>query len=514
MPAAIPVTGYPSDYRAPGIGIELIMAQGESISGSGSRDVVFVMPMGASGTYVANTLYGPIKSESEVATGSGNGFALHRGVRSFIARNKQATVYVLPMAATTGGSPAKATGTLTLTGTTATATFVWTFPCLDEEVSVLIVTGDTPTIIAANVAAIINAKTWLPITAVANVGVVTFSAKDFGVRGGTATHTPYRVTGVSPGSGITAAFVAIGTATAGADGSTTEAAQLATALAAIAGRQFYYYVYDNFASSTCLAALKLAIANKALPRYGRRGYVISGFVGTVAAFTTLANGANYERIECGVQPYSKHDPATIAGQLAASHQLKRETNPAFGFVNYAGAEWSLQPTDSQYWADEDDINDAIAAGASYIQSKPGGSYLVMSLTTRSKDGSGTYADFRAAESHRISVADAFCTELQSRLAPRLGDGLMAHPKLPDGTADPNAKIARGVTTEFTIRPTYTNLLGEFYAAGYTQKLPQSEASLQVVCSPINSGRIESGLSLYAIDVLSQVTVRVAEASAA
>ena len=71
-----------------------------------------------------------------------------------------------------------------------------------------------------------------------------------------------------------------------------------------------------------------------------------------------------------------------------------------------------------------------------------------------------------------------------------------------------------MTTEFTIRPTYTNLLGEFYAAGYTQKLPQSEASLQVVCSPINSGRIESGLSLYAIDVLSQVTVRVAEASAA
>lgn len=513
MPAVIPVTGFASNYRTPSIGLELVFAQGESIGGAGARQCVQVGPKLASGTWTANTLYGPIKSEQEVIDGAGAGSCLHRWFRKFAKANKRASVYILPCAETSGGTPLQAIGTMAITGT-ATSDKTWTFMVCDEEISVFIKTGDLAATVATNIRAIVNGKTHLPVTAAGTAGDVAFTSKHFGIRGGNGTYNPLRITGVTPGNGISATFADVGATTAGAEGTTTEAANITTALQTIDGRLFYYIGYDNFGNSTAMAAIKSHIANKSLPRYGRRSYAISGYNGTVAAYTTIANGLNYERIGCAVHPRSQHDPATLCAQLMASVQLKHETNPAFGFINYAGADWDLLPTDSQYWLDEDDINDAIAAGASIIANKVGGTYLVMNLTTRSKDGSGTYADFRAAEAHRVSVADAFAAEWTSTMATYLGKGFKEHPKLPNGLPNPNARVAPGVATEFTMRPPTIKLLSDYENAGYTQRLDDSVASFQMVKSPINAGRAEAGLNLYAIDVLSQITCRIAESSAA
>lgn len=513
MPAIVPVTGYPSDYRTPGIGMELVFAQGESISGSGSREILITGPLLATGTYVAGTLYGPIKTEYEVEVGGGAGGCLHRMFRKISRANKSATVYILPCAETTGGSPIKATGDMVLTGT-ATANFTFTYTICEEEISVYVKTNDTAATIATNIRAIVNAKTYLPVTAAGSSGSVLHTAKHFGTRGGTGTYSPLVVRAASPGNGITLTCALIGATTAGAEGSTTEAASLTTALATVDGRQFYYYCYDNGGNATAVAAIKTHLANKALPRYGRRGYLVTAYNGTLANFLTIANGLNYERNEYALQLNGDNDPATLAGQLVASEQLVRETDPANGMINYAGPEWDLKPALSQYWPDEDDINDAIAAGGSIIVSKVGGTYLAMSLTTRSKDSSGTYADFRAAESHRISVADYCASDLTTAVAPLIGQGFKAHPTTAAGVPDPNALIPENVQTPFTIRPTFVSKIGAWERAGLTQKSTQSLASLVVEASPINSGRLESGLSLYARDNLSQITCRIAEASAA
>jgi phage tail sheath gpL-like len=513
MPAAIPVTGFPSDYRTPDVGIEILFAQGESISGSGSRTCVLVGPKLSTGTYTANTLYGPINSPDEVGAGAGLGSALHRAARKIAAADKTLKVYILPFAETSGGSPVQAVGNLVISGT-ATADFVWTIPVVDDEVSVFVRTGDTAATVATNIRAATNAKTWLPVTAAGSTTTVAFTSKHYGVRGGNGTYNPFKIGAVAPGNGLTATFADVGATTAGADGSTTEAAALTTALATIDSQQFYYLGYDFFGNSTAMAAVKAHIAAKNSPRTGLLTYGISGYNGTTAAYTTIANGLNYECIECGVQPYAPSDPATIMGQLIATHHLNRETRPQAGFVNYAGAEWSLKPSPAAYALDKDDINDIIAAGGSPIVSKTGGTYLAMSLTTRSKDASGTYADFRAAESHRISIAHYCATDLKAAIAPQLGQGFMEHPKLPNGKPDPNARIPDGVATDFTIKPMYLKKMRQWYEAGMTQKLEQSQASLNVVKSPINAGRLESGFSLYSIDILSQITVRMAESSAA
>lgn len=513
MPAIIPVTGYASDYRVPSIGMELAFAQGDSISGSGAREILIITPILATGTYVAGTVYGPIKSEAEVAAGVGPGGRGHRIFRKIAKANKGATVYILAVAETSGGTPVQAIGNMVLSGT-ATSDKVWSFTICEEEIQVFIRTGDAAADIATRIRAIINAKTWLPVTAAGSAGTVAITYKHFGTCGGDGTYNPIRVRGVSPANGITATIADVGATTAGAEGSTSEAAALTTALASVEGRYFYYYAYDNFGNATAMAALRAHIANKNLPRNGRFAYLVSGYNGTGSAFTTLANAHNYECFECALQPYGYHDPATLCGQLVASLQKVRETDPANGMINYAGPEWDLMPAPTQYWLDEDDINDLMAAGASVIASRPGGTYLVQSLTTRSKDSSGTYADFRAAESHRVSVAHFCAVDLRAAIQPMLGQGFKAHPKLPSGDPDPNARIARNVVTDFQIKPTFVKKIIDWENAGLTQRSADSLASLTVVKSPINAGRLESGFSLYARDNLSQITCRIAEASAA
>lgn len=513
MSAIIPVTGFASDYRTPGIGIEIVYAQGESISGAGSREILVIGPILASGTYTPGTVYGPIKAEADVKAGGGTGGRLHRMVRKIMAANKTASIYVLGYAETSGGTPLQAVGNWVISGT-ATATFQWPINLCGEDISIYVRSGDTASTVAAALRTAINLKTYLPITAGGSTGTVAITAKHYGTYGGNGTYNPLRVRALAPGNGLTVTMAEVGATTAGAEGTTTETSLLTTALQAVDGRYFYYYAYDNFGNTTAMAALKAHIAGKSAARYSRYAFAVSAYTGTTATFTTIANGLNYERVECGVMPYADVDPSEVCGQLVASIQLVRETDVANGLVNYGGPEWDLPPAQTQYWLDEDDVNDIIAAGGSPIVSKVGGSYLAWSITTRSKDASGTYADFRAGESHRISVGDWCALDLRSALATRIGQGFMAHPKLPDGKPDPNARIARGVATDFTIRPVFTDKFDAWYEAGLTQKVDQTRASLVTIQSPINSSRLESGFTLYARDNLAQITVRMAEGSAA
>jgi len=494
--------------------MEIVYASGDSISGAGAREILIVGPKLAAGTYTAGTVYGPIKTEAEVITGAGAGGRIHRIFKQLSKCNKTATVYILPYAETTGGSPAQAVGNWVISGT-ATSSFNWPLNICGEECSLYIKTGDDYAAVATALRALVNLKTYMPFTAAGSAGTVAFTSKHYGTSGGNGTYNPLRIFADAPGNGLTVTMAEIGATTAGAEGSTTESATLTTALTAVDGRYFYYYAYDNFANTSAMSALKTHIAAKSAPRYGRLAYLLSGYNGTVAAFTTIANGLNYERMECGLQPYADVDPATICGQMVATHQLVRETDMANGLINYAKADWALPPTSrTAYWVDEDDISDGIAAGASMIVSKTGGTFLAISITTRSKDSTGTYADFRAAESHRISVADYCALDLKSTLSIYVGQGFKAHPKLANGNPDPNAKIPRGVTTDFTIRPIYIAKINEWEAAGLTQNATATIASLTIAKSPINAGRLESGFSLYSRDNLSQITCRIAEASAA
>ena len=58
-------------------------------------------------------------------------------------------------------------------------------------------------------------------------------------------------------------------------------------------------------NAAALANIKTHLAGKALPRYGRRSYLVTAYNGALAGATTIANGLNYRRIVCQTSNYRR-----------------------------------------------------------------------------------------------------------------------------------------------------------------------------------------------------------------
>lgn len=513
--ALLPITGIPSSYRYPGQFAQINFGQGPSTAAAGRRGVCFVMPMlAAGGTWSANGFY-QVRKEQDAASGAGEGSPAHRAVRAFLAANKTAKLYVVPYLPTLGGSPATATVDVTF-ATNATATGVAELRVCGELCSAAYHSGDTPTIVAALMRDSINGKPWLPVSAAASSGVLTISAKIAGASQGTATYGQFQVrAAVTPGTGITVtpASAEVGSTVAGADGTTTEAANLLTALNTLAAvRQYYLGV--SMHDATGLGHLKSHLATKSEPNPGLRSVGVGAYPHTLAAGQTLATALNYERIRIGWQNDGDDDVATIVGNLAAVFQIEEERDSAASFDLYrVPGRWNVKPAyDRADWPDMDDCNDAINDGLIPIASDSAGSFIVMSVTTRSKNAGGTQDDFRAAESHRVSVCDEYVDQLLIRDANTFANmKLQSDVLLSDGTPDPNQRVPRRTTTPENYKRWLFNEIDTF-APGKFQDLAAMKESVRVVRDPSNAGRLEVAHQIRTVDIRHQVTFDLAEVS--
>lgn len=514
--ALIPITGVPSSFVAPGTYVEILFAQGASSAAAGARECLFIMPMLASGAnWTAGVVYGPIRNEQEAIDGAGQGSPLHRALRRALRANPNAKYYALPYAPSTGGTPVAATATATFT-TDPTATGVARVWVCGELCSYAFTSSDTVTSVAAGLKASINNKPWLPITADNSSGELTVTARVAGISQGDGTTGAIRWRAeVDLGKGISVATsgkaLGIGTGTAGVDGDTTEAAQLLAALATITGRRFYYMgvsVWD----ATSLGHVKTHLANKGEPKIGLRSVAIAAYEGTLANLATLTTALNYERIQVGWQEYSDDDPCTIAANLVAVRQKKEELRTQFNFDDYREPDWLVPAqADSADWPDLDDFDDAITDGATPIASDSAGSKIVYSAGTRSKDASGSIDDFRILETHRVSVADEWADTLVVRHKLNFsGKSLKDDERLPNGEVNFNQKIGPFVVTPSVWKGLPVQLLNEFEDAGKIHKVAESKASLNVGVDPQNGGRLEAGIDLNVINLLHQLTLRIAE----
>lgn len=510
----IPITGIDATWRVPGAYAEILFAQGPATASAGVRELIFVMPKLSTGTWTANTKY-RVNNEKDAEDGAAAGSPLHRAIRIALQANKNTKIWAVPVAETSGGSPIAATAVLTI-ATNATGTGTLTVTVCGEECSFTFLNTNTPTIIGDGIVAAINAKTWLPCTAVNASGTVTLTAKLKGISQGTATLGVIRVRAtITSGVGTTASFggAFLGSGAAGVEGSTTEAANTLTALNTIVAVNKYYLV-TSAVDATTLGHFKTHCATKAEPRQGIFAVTIGGYTGSMATCQTLATGKNYERLALYCQPNSEHDAAEIAGNVAAIRQKREQTDSSYNFAGYSDTDWLIKQAyaDSD-WPDADDLNDAINDGVSPIASKEGGSYITMSVNTRSKNSTGTVDDFRACETHRVSAADEFVTQMvnQARLDHQ-GKKLKDDEFLADGTVNSNQPRIRGVLRPSHLRKPIYLQLDEYEAAGKLQSVQKSKDSLRTIKSPANASRVECGLDLYVIDHAHQFTFRVAENS--
>jgi phage tail sheath gpL-like len=510
MGLSIPITGVAADWRLPGSYAEILFNQGPATAFAGVRDVVLVMPKTSSGTATVNTRY-PIPNEQTAELLGGSGSMIHRAARKFLKVNKDAKLYCVAYAASSGGSPASATAVLTI-ATTATGPGTLTVMVCGETCQFTFATGATPTQIGDGIVAAINAKTFLPCTASNGSGAVTFTAKIAGASQGTATLGVIRVRcEITSGIATTASFggAFLGTGTAGADGSTTEAANLATALATLNAVRNYYLVVSEH-SATGLGNLKTHISTKCEPRRGLLSVGIAGYTGTLANVTTIATGRNYERLQIVWQPNSEHDVAELVGAMAAIRQKTEAVDTAYNHNGYSLSDIILPAYAVSDFPNADDQNDAINDGITCIASNDSGAYIVKSVDTRSKNPGGTVDDFRSTETHRVSVCDEFVDEEKVDFALNYAKlKLAADELLADGTPNPNQRFPRGVMKPSRYGVHIFQRIDKFVDAAKLQDAQASKDSLRVVKT---GSRLEVGFDLHVIDFLDIATYRIAETS--
>jgi phage tail sheath gpL-like len=510
-----PILGYPSDYRAPFTAVEINFAQGPSTSNGPGRTVCYVAPKTSAGSWTAGTVY-KVSREQDVIDGAGPGSFLHRMLRMHLLADKGATLYAMCYAASSGAGVATATGTITISGTPTASGGVFTTVC-GEDITTSFNTSSTPTTIADALVAQINAKTHLPLTASNVAGVITLTAKHAGASSGDGTVGVLRYRSTpDPGKGVTVATAgaALGlSAVAGADGATTETANLTSALAGITSSRYYYMGFSVW-TSAAIAPIKTHVVNKSEPNPGLRCRAVTGYTGTQSGLTTLANSCNYERRHFVLQEDSEHDPAELVANYIAIHRKKESIRGGFVPDLYREPDWLIKPV----YADASvptgtEVNDACTDGISIIASDPLGSFLVMSLNSRSKNSAGTLDDFRATETHRVSFMDDFADTWLARHQNTFNGFKLKPDKLKsDGTVDVNQVIPVRTVTPSRYVPFLAKIIDEFETDGVIQDADGWKEALRANVDPLNNGRLELGDSGRTIDILHQASLRLAETS--
>lgn len=516
-----PILGYPSSWRGPFSAVQVDFGQGPSTAGGGPRRVVYFAPKTSSGSGTVGVAV-RIQREQDAVDAGGVGSMGHRMARMHLLADKDADIWYVPYAASSGAGVATATGTITVTFTTGsnpTATGNLFLTVSGVELTIGFNTSSTATTIGDSIAAVINNQQHLPYTASNSSGAVTLTARIAGASQGDGTVGVHRFrasvqAGKNVEVAVSGAALGLGTGTAGADGATTELTNLTSALANFTNTKFYYMGFSVW-SSAAIAIIKTHVANKSEANPGLRCRAFTGYTHTQAALTTIATGVNHERRHIVWQENSEHDPAELVANAVAVHR-KKESVGRRGFVpdNYRGADWLIkkQFTESD-WPTATEMNDAIVDGIMPIGSDDVGSFLHMSVNTRSKNAAGSVDDFRATETHRVSVMDHLADTWITRDQVQYPDfALTDDPRLPDGSVDTTFQPPPRTLTPRLYRSFVASILDEFLNEGALQRRDEWIDSIKCNIDPQNNSRLESGASGRTFDIAHQRTMRLAETS--
>lgn len=248
---------------------------------STAREVLIVAQMLATGTATAAVPY-EILRELDGETLFGQGSIADFAIKAAFKANPLVKLSAVAVA----DSGTKATGTVTFANN-ATASTTYQLRIAGVVVQIDIVTGDTPTVMGAALAAAINANTSLPVTAAAVAGVVTLTAKCGGTVGN---GIQLRGAFGRPTSEIATTATVSGTSLA----SGTGAVSLTAALAACNGKR-YHEVVCTLEDSVSGQAARDSVNTQGGAEVGFGEFSHQGSNGGASAATTLALALNGDR---------------------------------------------------------------------------------------------------------------------------------------------------------------------------------------------------------------------------
>ena len=469
---SIAVTGVPSSRKTPGVVFNVVLGGSGTSDGSAPKKSIIlgnmlavaitgaspVLSVAAGTAAIAADVF--IPSPDDAATLFGRGSELSRMAAAFFAQYPNGTLYGCPVA-DAGGTAASATMTF---ATNANAGFTIRLRLLGEVIDVPVLSGDTPTVIAAAFCDAINDAQDLPFTAQNTAGAALITAKNTGPRGNTLVVDAYFVSSTGAETRITTSSTTSpgattgiwsGTATLGSEitlaaGATQDS--FANALTAIEPAR-YDRIIGACIDATNIGRIVTHVNTQAGPSVQKLEQALCASLDTYANAVTLATGQNASRLqvawhhasvipawECAAQVCA----ARLIGDSATGGALIGEaSDPA---ANLDGMELATilaqrvvadQPTSAEI---ENALNNGLTP-LSPSGSRPGYASIVRSVTSRSlRSGVPNYA---VLDTSSVTVpdyvADFFRSDLATTFAGcKLGvDGANGEPPTPARVVSPS-----------------------------------------------------------------------------
>ena len=283
----------PNSLRKPGVYTEYNAKGAVTTLPTNEQEVLIVAPMVGGATAFTQPVRVYSDLDAEQAFGAGSW--AHLMTRMVITNNSLIRLSVMGLADSSSG--VAASGSLVLTGT-ATSQGVMTATIAGIDYKVAVANGEKAKDVAARLNAVINGATDCPATASVNESTITL----------TATNTAKDMTL---------------SATAFANGA--ENADLATALASVAGTH-YHIIISPFADDKNAKALREHLEAVSAPLEKKPAIGVLAWRGSMATGTTYTEKINSERITCGWYKGAVESHALIAAGYGAV--IAGEEDPA------------------------------------------------------------------------------------------------------------------------------------------------------------------------------------------
>lgn len=404
--------------KVPGTYLKVSLGVGARSGGDNPQHVVCLGNKMSTGSMSVETEYDCL-SEDDARTLAGARSELFWMVRAALKANPGVNLKIMAVAESAG---AKASGTITVTGTATSAGTIGV-EVHGEEIQIPFSNGDANTAVATAINTYVGYMTDWPVTSGVSSNVVTLTAAQKGPRGN---YTRFRAR-VIDGTGITLAV----SGAALTSGATSDDPQ--NCLDALAGVQRRFLV-SPYQDSTNVAKFKTHVDAEDEPLIGHRKLVVAGSLDSLANTTTLATALNFPRVQYVWQENSDVPPSMVAAAFAslragyessdAAHNYDGNVVPGL-YPHYAVADI---PTASE-------LASALNNGITPLTSTNSGEVVcVRSITTKSQDGSGN-PDYRVLDTHKVSVMDAIAEDWSVAFADRFA-GFKASQDPADGESPP------------------------------------------------------------------------------
>lgn len=458
----------PSNIRVPLAYVEFDSSRAVTGTPAMPYRVLFIGQKLSGGSAAVNTLVRVATADAAVAL-FGAGSMLARMIQQFKRTNRSIDCWAVALADDAAGVPAA--GTITLTGP-ATAAGVLSVYIGGDRVRVAVASAATATDVATALSAAINADTTLPVTATANAGVVTLTARHDGAYGNDIDiRTNYYSDDATP-PGLSVAIAAMSTGAANPD--------VADAITAM-GDEWFQAIVMPYTDASNMTALESELSDRWGGMRQIDGVAFCAYRGTHAAAVTFGDGRNSAFVCCMPTGGTPCPPYIWAAAVAAQATLSLSIDPArpLQTLTLPGI---LPPPETSRWT-VDERNLLLHDGMSTWYVDAGGMVRIERLLTMYQENAYGLPD----PSYLDVTTPATLSYLRYSLRARITSKFPRMKLADDGIA---YGPGQAIVTPKTIRAEIIALAEEWASAGLVENLDQFRAELVVERNANDRNRVD------------------------